>query len=112
METLQPVGRHPELQEALMMTMTINDDYEDDNGNDNDEKNSNDNTNHRNQRAKSPLQTREINRSTQIIIAIVNIFNINCSYRHATIIVIIMIIMIFRYFEAKKRSNYVGDMSR
>ena len=112
METLQPVGRHPELQEALMMTMTINDDYEDDNGNDN--KNSNDNTNHRNQRAKSPLQTREINRSTQIIIAIVNIFNINCSYRCATItaIAIIMIIMIFRYFEAKKRSNYVGDMSR
>ena len=63
------------------MTMTINDDYEDDNGNDNDNKNSNDNANHRNQRAKSPLQTREINRSTQIIIAIVNIFNINCSYR-------------------------------
>ena len=80
-ETLQPVGRHPELQEALMMTMTIYDDYEDDNGNDNDEKNRNDNTNHRNQRAKSPLQTREINRSTQIIIASVNIFNINCSYR-------------------------------
>ena len=93
-----------------MKMMTINDDYEDDNGNDNDNKNSNDNTNHRNQRAKSPLQTREINRSTQIIIAIA----INCSYRRATIIAIaiIMIIMIFRYFEAKKRSNYVGDMSR
>ena len=96
------------------MTMTINDDNGNDNDNDNNNKNSNDNANHRNQRAKSPLQTREINRSTQIIIAIVNIFNINCSYRCATItaIAIIMIIMIFRYFEAKKRSNYVGDMSR